>query len=106
MAQDELDAYINSLITRKNLGDLAPDERSHIAGELKAQLVEQINRAVLDALPDDKLDELDALSEREGFTAEDMQKFIIDSGVDMAKITTEAVHNFETQYIGEGTNRA
>ena len=106
MAQDELDQYIDSLITRKNLKGLTPEGRGYVAQELKEQLVEQINRAVIDALPDDKLEQLDELSGREDFTAEDMQKFIAESGVDAAKITAETLLYFEAFYLGGGADGA
>jgi hypothetical protein len=102
MAQDELDSFVDSLIERKNLKGLTPEGREDVANELKELLVEQINRAIIDALPDDKLDELDELTSKDGYTAEDMQKFIADSGVNVAKITTETLLYFESFYLGSG----
>ncbi len=101
MAQDELDTFVESLIERKKLKGLTPEGREDIKTELKELLVEQINRAIIDALPEDKLDELDKLTSQENYNPEDAQKIIADSGVNVAKITTETLLYFEAFYLGQ-----
>lgn len=101
MAQDELDSFIDSLIERKNLKGLTPEGREDIANELKDMLVQEINRAIIDALPEDKLNELDELTSRDDYKPEDAQKIIDESGVNVAKITTETMLYFEAFYLGQ-----
>ena len=102
MAQDELDNFVYSLIDRKGLKGLTPEGRDTIAQELKELVVEQINRALIDALPDDKLDELDNLTSQENYNPEDAQRIINESGINVAKITTETLLYFESFYLGQG----
>ena len=102
MAQDELDGFVDSLIEKKNLKGLTPEGRETVARELKELVVEEINRAIIDALPDDKLDELDRITSQENFNPEDVQKLIADSGINTAKITTETLLYFESFYLGRG----
>jgi hypothetical protein len=102
MAQDELDSFVDSLIEKKNLKGLTPEGRETVARELKELVVEEINRAIVDALPDDKLDELDRITSQENFNPEDVQKLIADSGINTAKITTETLLYFESFYLGRG----
>ena len=102
MAQDELDSFINSLIERKQLKGLTDEGRANVAAELKELLTEQINRAILDALPEDKLDEIDKITSQENYNPEDVQKVIDESGIDVVKITTQTLLYFQSFYLGAG----
>lgn len=99
MEQQELDGFVNSLIERKNLKGLTAEGRERVARELKELLTEQINRAILEALPEDKLDLIDEITSRENYSPEEIQKVIAESGVNVAKITTETLLYFESLYL-------
>ena len=64
-------------------------------------LVKEINTAIIDALPEDKLNELDELTSHDDYKSEDAQKIIDESGVNVAKITTETLLYFEAFYLGQ-----
>ena len=102
MDQPELDSFVESLIDEKNISGLTPEGRVQIAGEIKDELVQQINRAILMELPDEKLDEIDQKMEAGEMNPEDLQQFVQDSGVDVAKITTETMLYFKAFYLGNG----
>jgi hypothetical protein len=102
MGQDELDGFVYSLIDRKNLKGMTPESREIVAGVLKELVTEQINRAVLDALPEDKLDQIDQLTSQENFNPADVQKIIDESGINVAQITTDTLLYFESFYLGNG----
>jgi len=100
MEGNELDQFVNQLIEDKNITGLTPEGREQVANELKELVTEEINRAVLTAMPDSKLDELSALMDSGDFTSDDMQKFIAESGVDLKQITTETLLYFRAFYLG------
>lgn len=102
MDQPELDSFVEGLINDKNIEGLTPEGRKQIAGEIKDELVQQINRAVLMELPDDKLDEIDQKLEAGEIQPEELQAIIQDSGVDVAKITAETMLYFKAFYLGRG----
>ena len=102
MDQPELDSFVEGLINDKNIEGLTPEGRKQIAGEIKDELVQQINRAVLMELPDDKLDEIDQKLEAGEIQPEELQAIIQDSGVDVAKITAETMLYFKALYLGRG----
>ena len=79
MDQPELDSFVEGLINDKNIEGLTPEGRKQIAGEIKDELVQQINRAVLMELPDDKLDEIDQKLEAGEIQPEELQAIIQDS---------------------------
>ena len=91
MDQPEVGAFIDSLIDKKNISGLTDEARASIAGELKELLAQQINRAILAQLSDEKLDELNRRMDSGNFNADDVQKFINNSGVDIPKVTAETM---------------
>ena len=95
--------YKQYKIDEKGLTGLNEDTRKTVVNELKSALVEQINRAILINLPDEKLDELNNLMDQDGFGDADMQKFIAESGVDVNKITAETMLQFKAFYLGTNT---
>ena len=96
----ELYNFINSIIDEKGLTGLNEDTRQTVVNELKSALIEQINRAILMELPDEKLDELNNLMDTEGFGETGMQTFIANSGIDVNKITAETMLKFKAFYLG------
>ncbi len=96
---NNLDTFVDSLITEKHLPGLTEEGRKYVFDELKSSLIDHINRAVLNALPEDKLDELDSLMDREDTTPETLQAFISNSHVDVARITAETILYFRSLYL-------
>jgi hypothetical protein len=64
-----------------------------------------IERALLDALPDDKLHELDALIDSGQVTDEAIKKIIESSGIDAKQITMDTMLRFRDLYL-EGPERS
>lgn len=102
MDQPELDSFVEKLIDDKNIEGLTPEGRAQIAGELKDELVQQINRAILMELPDEKLDEIDKKLDSGEMKPEDLSGIVENSGVDVAKITMETLLYFKAFYLGKG----
>ncbi len=102
MNQDGLDSFVDSLITEKNLSGLTPEGRQIVANELKENIIEQVNRAILNELPDEKLDELNDKLDQGPLSEEQMQEFLLDSGVDIPKVTTKTLLYFKAFYLGNG----
>ena len=63
MNEDNFDRFVNSLIKEKDLKGLTPEGREQVAAELKNLISEEVNRAILMELSDEKLDELDKAGE-------------------------------------------
>ena len=102
MNQDGLDSFVDSLITEKNLSGLTPEGRQIVANELKENIIEQVNRAILNELPDEKLDELNDKLDQGPLSEDQMQEFLMNSGVDIPKVTTKTLLYFKAFYLGNG----
>lgn len=72
---------------------------SQLERDLQDRLMDQINRAIIDAMPNDKIDEFNRLLDDKDFTDEKMQEFIIASGVDVQHISAEAMLRFRDLYL-------
>ena len=100
MNQDALSKFISDIIDAKNFKTLDSDVRRQLEQDLKNRLIDQINRAVLEALPENKIDGFNDLLDR-GASQQEVQQYIATSGVDTKKITLETMLRFRSLYLGD-----
>lgn len=99
MDQDALSKFINDIIDAKNFKTLDGDVRQQLEKDLKNRLLDQIDRAVLGALPENKIDGFNDLLDRNA-SQQEVQQYIANSGVDTKKITLETMLRFRSLYLG------
>lgn len=100
MDQDALSKFINDIIDAKNFKTLDGDVRQQLEQDLKNKLLGQIDRAVLGALPENKIDGFNDLLDRNA-SQQEVQQYIANSGVDTKKITLETMLRFRSLYLGD-----
>ena len=100
MDQDALSKFINDIIDAKNFKTLDSDVRRQLEQDLKNRLLDQIDRAVLGALPENKIDGFNDLLDR-NTSQQEVQQYIANSGVDTKKITLETMLRFRSLYLGD-----
>ena len=102
MSNDEvLDIYMQSLLIEKGYTDLDEETENQMIAELKERATDMINFSIIDALPDDKAEEVSAKIENGEDAVEAMNAAIAEAGVDAEKITGEALEKFRELYLGE-----
>ena len=99
MDQDALSKFISDIIDAKGYKTLDSDVRRQLEQDLKNRLLDQIDRAVLEALPENKIDGLNDLLDRDA-SQQEVQQYIANSGVDTKKITLETMLRFRSLYLG------
>lgn len=99
MNQGLIDKFIKDLLDAKNLNGVDDEVRQQLEQDLKTRLLDQIDRAIIEALPEDKLSGFNALLDNNS-TAQDVQKYIIECGVDTQKVTLETMLRFRALYLG------
>ena len=67
---------------------------------MASRLIDQINRAAIMELSEEKATELAELIKNPDFTSEQMTKFIQDSGVNLSEVALETMLQFRTFYLG------
>jgi hypothetical protein len=106
MNGDELDQFIGGILDAKKLSGIDQDVRAQLVTDLKQQLLDQINRALIGALSEDKLDEFNTLLEDPKTTDETVQTFITTSGVDIDRVTAKTMLQFRDLYLQSAEDRA
>ena len=100
MDQDALSKFINDIIDAKNFKTLDSDVRRQLEQDLKNRLLDQIDRAVLGALPENKIDGFNELLDRDA-SKQEIQQYVATSGVNTKKITLETMLRFRSLYLGD-----
>ncbi|MFV0485001.1 MAG: hypothetical protein ACK5MU_02100 [Candidatus Saccharimonadales bacterium] len=97
-----VEQFIDQLITDKGVSGLTDEVRTELRADLTQRLVDQIDRAVINALPEDKAIELSEKLDDDNFGDDQVNDFIRDSGVDVQKISLETMLRFRELYLGAG----
>lgn len=97
----KIDDFIEDLLKKKGLSDVDEEVKKDLINDMKTQLETQLNRACIQALPEEKAKELATLIEKPDFTAQKMTEFVQKSGVDFGQIALETLQKFKSLYLGE-----
>ena len=100
MAYSELTIFINQVLDQKGLGSLDAEVREQLVSDLEKRLVDQINRALIEALPEAKLAEFTSLADSKA-TDEQLQGFLSQNGVDSQAVTADTMLQFKQAYLGQ-----
>lgn len=101
---DPFATFISEMIDAKEWGSRIDESgRQQLTEDLHNRLMDQIDRAVVEALPEDKIDDFNTLLDREA-SDEEVQQFIANSGVDVQAITMETMFRFRELYLGQESN--
>lgn len=96
----ELEPFVRSIIDKKGLIGITAEVKEQLVSDLNEKLNDQINRAMISALPDDKVDQLNEMLDK-GDDEEAIQRFITDSGIDVKQITLNTLVAFRNLYLGD-----
>jgi hypothetical protein len=101
MQGDPVDEFIDKLIKEKNLTSLDDEMRARVASELKELVMSNINKAIVQQIPEEKAKELTELLDDQNTNEEQLQGFV-ESVVDVKKITAMELARFRNAYLGVG----
>lgn len=99
MAYNEMTVFINQILDQKGITGIENDVREQLVSDLESRLMTQINRAIVEAVPAEKLQEFTALTEKTDNDAE-VQEFLASTGVDTQAIATNTMVQFKNAYLG------
>ena len=103
---DQLDTFIKDIIDAKQLPGITEEAKVGLIEEMRERLLDQINRALIEALPEEKTVEFSTLLDNENITDEEVQAFIANSGVDVEKVTAKTMLAFRGLYLQNQSERA
>jgi len=100
-----LQIFVNKMITEKTPQGLDDEDRDKISRVLIEQLNQRMEYALIAALPDDKLAELNDLLDGDG-DSEAIDRVFDTSGVDFDAVSKQTLEAFRQEYLQRGDNAA
>lgn len=101
----KINEFIEGLLKEKGIFIDDPETKEETIADMAKTLEDQINRACIEALSEEKAKELADLVDQPDFNEEKMTEFMQNSGVNMEKIATEIMQKFREIYLnGEEQN--
>ena len=100
--EDPFKTFVTEMLDSKEWSSrVEGDGRVQLEQDLHKRLMDQIDQAVVENLPDDKIDGLNDLLDKAA-TSDEVQQYIAGSGVDVKRITLETMLRFRELYLGDG----
>ena len=104
LSQDKLlSLYAIELVEAKGV---AEEDKLAEVNRVKSDLEDVINAAIIDHLPIEKVNELSTKFTQNEITPEIMDQAVIDAGVDVEKVTEEALNDYRDGYLAASGDAA
>ena len=103
---DQLDAFIKEIIDTKQLPGITEEAKAGLVEEMRDRLFDQINRALIEAIPEDKVEALSQLLDGDDLDDAQIQAFVASSGVNVEEVTAKAMIAFRALYLEGPGERA
>lgn len=102
MEMQSVDEFISQLLNDKGITDLDPETEADLKNEMKTRLEEQINKAAVMQLSEEKAAELAKMVDEPDFTNEKLTEFMQNSGVNLTQVALDTMLRFRSFYLGQG----
>lgn len=98
--EEAIKQFVEDMIAQAGVSAMSSDAaRQYLVDDLTQRLLDQIDRALVEALPDGSVAAFNALLDREETSPEQIQKFISDAGVDVQRVTMSTMLQFRDLYL-------
>ena len=93
-----LDTYVERLLEEKGLHTIEDEVRTQMAEELKSRVHDFINVGLLEAMPEEKYGDFEALLDRDA-PEEEYQAFINENVPNVQEVFAKALMKFRATYL-------
>lgn len=100
-----INTFVDKMMADKDLSAMGAEEREALRRNLQQKVEEQIEQAMLAALPDEKLLELEGLMDNEA-SDEELDKFFANCGVDFTQAAEQAMVEFRKAFLSSTAGEA
>ena len=106
LSDDEvIDYFVRGIMQEKGVDAPTPEIKQDVFENLKADLLEQIDRSLIAELPDNKLDELNNMATQDGkIDPAIVAKMIEEANLNVSEITGATMARFRDIYLGQTTS--
>lgn len=102
MQTQNIDDFISQLLVDKGIKDLEPEIEEDLKNDMKTRLMDQINKAAVMQLSEEKAAELAGMVDDPDFTNEKLTEFMQNSGVNLTEVAIDTMLQFRSAYLGVG----
>ncbi len=99
MESNELDRFVRDILADKDLPGVDDEVREQLVKDLKERLLDQVDRAIIEAIPDNKVDDFNVLLDNPDTTNQGIREFVSQCGIDVQQITTNTMLRFRDLYL-------
>ncbi|MBR2989662.1 hypothetical protein IKF40_01905 [Candidatus Saccharibacteria bacterium] len=100
--EETINLFVEGLMDEKGIKPESEQMRKDIFDDLKTKVMTELDRSLVSALPDDKLEELSKEAEEKGqLDPEVVAKAIEEAGVDVGEVAGVTMAKFRELYLGE-----
>ena len=99
---EQMEEFVDRLIEERGSTGLSDEAKKELKQVLIRELLDQIDKAAIYALPEDKAIELAKKTDDPNFTDDDLTKFMQDSGVDLQQVALHTMVEFRNFYLKKG----
>ena len=100
MEMQNIDDFIESILNDKGIKEVDPEIRNELKEDMKKRLLDQIDKAAVMQLSEEKAEELARLADDPEFTNEKLTEFMQNSGVNLAQVALDTMVKFRGFYLG------
>lgn len=103
--EEALNKFVGEILADKDLSGMTDEAKGYLIDGLKTRLMDQINRALIDELSEEKLAEFNTMLDNDSITADQVQEFVAGSGVDVKQVVARAALVFRDLYLQTPSQR-
>ena len=98
---DSIDQFLGQIIDAKQIAVDTPEVRQQLIKDLRARLMEQIDRAMISAPSEEQLDRLNVMLAGDDVQADEIQEFFRQSGINGEQVALNTMMRFRRYYLGD-----
>lgn len=100
MQMQSIDDFVESILKDKGITDIESEVKAGLIEEMKTRLMDQINKAAVMQLSEEKAAELAEKIKDPEFTDEKLTEFMQNSGVNLTQVALDTMLKFRGFYLG------
>lgn len=99
---DAVDAFLKKILEDGDFPGLTPDMQAQMVEDMRPELVDQIDRAIINEMTEQQATEFAILCEQPDVDQAKIESFIVNTGINREAIAVRTMTKFREYYLGAG----
>ncbi|HUD07057.1 MAG TPA: DUF5663 domain-containing protein [Candidatus Saccharimonadales bacterium] len=100
---ENVNQFIEQLLKDKGLPKLDEEVHKQLVSDLSARLIDFINRKLIEVMPEQDINSFIELLDEDPISAEKIERFIDEKVPNKQRVTTDAMVEFRSLYLGNNS---